>query len=115
MNSAMTPIAVTADVTDRDSLIAAASLVADELGGADVLVNNAGVMLLAPFSSEQQKEIRQMVETNLLGAMTATEVFLDQLRDGGGGPGECLLRRRPNRPPRECRLRRHEVGDGRLV
>ncbi len=26
-----------------------------------------------------------MVETNLLGAMTATEVFLDQLRAGGGG------------------------------
>jgi NADP-dependent 3-hydroxy acid dehydrogenase YdfG len=26
-----------------------------------------------------------MVETNLLGAMTATEVFLDQLRTGGGG------------------------------
>ena len=25
-----------------------------------------------------------MIETNLLGAMTATEVFLDQLRDGGG-------------------------------
>jgi NADP-dependent 3-hydroxy acid dehydrogenase YdfG len=25
-----------------------------------------------------------MVEANLLGAMTATEVFLDQLRDGGG-------------------------------
>jgi NADP-dependent 3-hydroxy acid dehydrogenase YdfG len=25
-----------------------------------------------------------MVETNLLGAMTVTEVFLDQLRDGGG-------------------------------
>ena len=25
-----------------------------------------------------------MVEANLLGAITATEVFLDQLRDGGG-------------------------------
>ena len=25
-----------------------------------------------------------MVEVNLLGAMTTTEVFLDQLRDGGG-------------------------------
>ena len=25
-----------------------------------------------------------MVEVNLLGAMTVTEVFLDQLRDGGG-------------------------------
>ena len=77
-------IAIEADVTDRDSLVAAAQRVEDELGGADVLVNNAGVMLLAPFTSEQRAEQRQMVEVNLLGAMTATEVFLDQLRDGGG-------------------------------
>jgi NADP-dependent 3-hydroxy acid dehydrogenase YdfG len=77
-------IAVEADVTDRDSLVAAATRVEDELGGADVLVNNAGVMLLAPFTSDQRAEQRQMVEVNLLGAMTATEVFLDQLRDGGG-------------------------------
>ena len=55
-----------------------------ELGGADILVNNAGVMLLAPFTSDQRAEHRQMVEVNLLGAMTATEVFLDQLRLGGG-------------------------------
>lgn len=77
-------LAVEADVTDRESLSAAAQRVADELGGADVLVNNAGQMLLAPFSGEQAQETRRMVETNLLGAMTATEVFLDQLRDGGG-------------------------------
>ncbi|RBY75659.1 SDR family NAD(P)-dependent oxidoreductase [Blastococcus sp. TF02-09] len=77
-------IAIAADVTDRDSLVAAAQRVADELGGADVLINNAGVMLLASFTSEQRAEQRQMVEVNLLGAMTATEVFLDQLRPGGG-------------------------------
>jgi NADP-dependent 3-hydroxy acid dehydrogenase YdfG len=77
-------IAIEADVTGRDSLVAAAQRVEAELGGADVLVNNAGVMLLAPFTSEQREEQRQMVEVNLLGAMTATEVFLDQLRDGGG-------------------------------
>jgi len=77
-------IAIAADVTDRDSLVAAAGRVRDELGAADVLVNNAGVMLLGPFISEQRIEHRRMVETNLLGAMTATEVFLDQLRDGGG-------------------------------
>ena len=76
-------IAIAADVTDRDSIVAAANRVQDELGGADILVNNAGVMLLAPFSSDQQAEIRQMMEVNLLGAITATEVFLDQLRDGG--------------------------------
>ena len=60
-------IAITADVTDRDSIVAAARRVQGELGGADILVNNAGVMLLGPFSSEQQAEIRQMVEVNLLG------------------------------------------------
>ena len=77
-------IAIEADVTDRDSVVAAADRVQQELGGADILVNNAGVMLTAPFSSDQREEHRRMVETNLLGAMTATEVFLDQLRDGGG-------------------------------
>jgi NADP-dependent 3-hydroxy acid dehydrogenase YdfG len=77
-------IAIRADVTDRDALAAAAQRVQDELGGADVLVNNAGVMLLGPFTTEQRKEQRQMVEVNLLGAMSATEIFLDQLRDGGG-------------------------------
>src|SRR4051794_10153687 len=77
-------LAIEADVTDRGSLVAAAHRVADELGGADALVNNAGVMLLGPFVTEQREDHRRMVETNLLGAMTATEVFLDQLRDGGG-------------------------------
>lgn len=71
-------------MTDRDALVAAADRVQHELGGTDVLVNNAGVMLLGPFDSSQRKEARRMVEVNLLGAMAATEVFLPQLRDGGG-------------------------------
>ena len=77
-------LAIEADVTDRDSLTAAADRVQTELGGADILVNNAGLMLLGPFSSDQREDYRRMVETNLLGAITTTEVFLDQLRDGGG-------------------------------
>jgi NADP-dependent 3-hydroxy acid dehydrogenase YdfG len=77
-------LAIEADVTDRDSMVAAAERVQAERGGADILINNAGVMLLAPFTSDQRAEHRRMVETNLLGAMTATDVFLDQLRDGGG-------------------------------
>jgi len=77
-------IAIEADVTDREALVAAAQRVQQELGGTDVLVNNAGVMLLGPFSSEQRADYRQMVEVNLLGAITATEVFLPQLRETGG-------------------------------
>ena len=41
-------------------------------------------MLLGPFDSDQRADYRQMIEVNLLGAITATEVFLDQLKDGGG-------------------------------
>ena len=77
-------LAIEADVTERDSIVAAAERVKAELGGADILVNNAGVMLLGPFSSEQRADYERMIETNLLGAITTTEVFLDQLRDGGG-------------------------------
>ncbi|MER5802116.1 SDR family oxidoreductase [Streptomyces mirabilis] len=77
-------LAITADVTDRDALVAAAGQVKQELGGADVLVNNAGVMLLGPFAPEQRDDYRHMIEVNLLGAITATEVFLDQIKDGGG-------------------------------
>ncbi|MEV4033631.1 SDR family oxidoreductase [Streptomyces umbrinus] len=77
-------IAISADVTDRDALVAAAERVRQEFGGTDVLVNNAGVMLLGPFSAEQRDDYRHMIEVNLLGAITATEVFLDQIKDGGG-------------------------------
>jgi NADP-dependent 3-hydroxy acid dehydrogenase YdfG len=66
--------------TNSDGRVAAAQRVQDELGGADVLVNNAGVMLLGPFTTDQRADYRQMVEVNLLGAITTTEVFLDQPR-----------------------------------
>ena len=83
-------LAIEADVTDRDSLVAAAERVQTELGGADILVNNAGLMLLGPFSSEQRDDYRRMVETNLLGAITTTEVSLDH----------SGRRRRPDQHPR---------------
>jgi NADP-dependent 3-hydroxy acid dehydrogenase YdfG len=62
-------IAIEADVTDRDAPVAAAERVHKELGGTDVLINNAGVMLLAPFTSElpthitdaQTKEMAQQL------------------------------------------------------
>jgi NADP-dependent 3-hydroxy acid dehydrogenase YdfG len=78
-------IAIEADVTDRDSITAASRRVQDEFGSVDVLINNAGVMLLGPFSAELSGDYRRMIETNLLGAITTTEVFLDQLIADGGG------------------------------
>lgn len=78
-------LAIGADVTDRDGLAAAAERIRAELGDAGVLVNNAGIMLLGPFSTAQRDDYRRMIEVNLLGAITATEVFLDQLTATGAG------------------------------
>jgi NADP-dependent 3-hydroxy acid dehydrogenase YdfG len=84
-------IAIEADVSDRDSILAAARRVQQELRGANVLVNNAGVMLLGPFSTDQRDDYRHMIEVNLLGAITATEVFLDQLKDGANDRGGDII------------------------
>jgi NADP-dependent 3-hydroxy acid dehydrogenase YdfG len=84
-------IAVAADVTDRDSVVAAAERVQNVLGGADVLVNNAGVMLLGPFETDQRDDYRQMIEVNLLGAITTTEIFLDQLKSGAEDRGGDIV------------------------
>jgi NADP-dependent 3-hydroxy acid dehydrogenase YdfG len=119
-------IAIQADVTDRESIIKAAGRVKAEPGGTDVLVNNAGIMLLAPFNGEGHDDHRRMIEANLLGAITVTEVFLDQLVDGGGdlvnlssvagrtarGQAKCredvpAARRHRRRHRRSHRLRRH--------
>jgi aryl-alcohol dehydrogenase-like predicted oxidoreductase len=61
-------IAIEADVTNRGSIVAAADRVRRELGTADALVNNAGVMLLGPFDSDQRVDYRQMIEVHVVQA-----------------------------------------------
>lgn len=70
------------DVTDKASVTAAASTVAFQNGGLDVLVNNAGLMHAPPpsLAEESIDEIRQMFETNVFGALRVTQAFLPLLR-----------------------------------
>jgi NADP-dependent 3-hydroxy acid dehydrogenase YdfG len=77
-------LAIEADVADPDALAAAAATVEEKLGGADVLVNNAGQMLPGAFGAERAAETRRMIETNLIGAMNAAAAFLEQLRAAQG-------------------------------
>jgi len=76
-------LAIEADVTDAASMERAA-VGARELGRVDLLVNNAGVMLLSPFDAGLMGEWKQMIDTNVTGVLLATNAFLDQLTDGGG-------------------------------
>jgi NADP-dependent 3-hydroxy acid dehydrogenase YdfG len=77
-------IACVADVRDIDALRQAAAEIQRRLGRVDCLVNNAGVMLNSPFGAGLLEEWRAMVETNLLGVLQTTHVFLPDLRAGGG-------------------------------
>ena len=77
-------LALEADVTDRASIEEAARRIKEELGRADCLINNAGVMLLSPFEQGKVDEWKQMIDVNLTGVLETTDVFLGQLLDGGG-------------------------------
>lgn len=76
-------LAIEADVTDAASLQRAAVGVR-ELGRCDLLVNNAGVMLLSPFDSAHVAEWQQMIDVNLTGVFLTTNAFMDAVTDGGG-------------------------------
>ncbi|WP_320669616.1 SDR family oxidoreductase [Patulibacter defluvii] len=76
-------LAVPCDVTERAAIDAAVTAVAP-LGRVDLLVNNAGVMLTAPFKRGRSDEWRRMVDLNLQAVFEVTDAFLGQLTDGGG-------------------------------
>ncbi|MFB7338339.1 SDR family oxidoreductase, partial [Streptomyces adustus] len=71
--------AIAADVTDKAALQVVADRVAAELGGADLLFNNAGVMLPAPVEELATDQWQQQIDLNITGLMNAIGAFTPQL------------------------------------
>jgi 3-hydroxy acid dehydrogenase / malonic semialdehyde reductase len=77
-------IALELDVTDPESSERFAAAAAEQLGGVDVLVNNAGLALgRDPFNESTEVDEEVVLETNVHGLIRMTRLVLPHLRDGG--------------------------------
>lgn len=73
------------DVTDADSVTAAAEAVERDCGRLDILVNNAGIGVHAPPSQVDLADMRAVYETNVFGVVATTNAFLPLLRRAPAG------------------------------
>ena len=68
------------DVTDEESVAAAAKRIADEVGHLDVLVNNAGIAGgFVPLAETTAADMLRVYDTNVFGVVRMTRAFLPLL------------------------------------
>nr|WP_314257367.1 SDR family NAD(P)-dependent oxidoreductase [uncultured Devosia sp.] len=78
-NAGGTALAIPADITDRSQAEAAVRTVIDAFGRLDVLVNNAGLMLLGPIVGADPDEWERMIAINQNGLLYMTNAALPHL------------------------------------
>src|SRR5215217_8838618 len=78
-------LAIEADVTDQAQAIDAVERTVAELGRLDIVVNNAGVMLLGPIEGAPTEEWERMVALNVNGLLYVSHAALPHLARAAGG------------------------------
>jgi NADP-dependent 3-hydroxy acid dehydrogenase YdfG len=80
-----TALPITADVADEAQVQAMVKKTQAEYGKVDILINNAGVMLLGMIDGADTEDWRRMMNINVLGLMYATHAVLPQMKTQGEG------------------------------
>lgn len=79
-------VVVTMDVRDESSTVSAIRTCETELGGIDVLINNAGIAITREFLNTDRDQWQDLVDTNLIGlASVARHVAKAMAASGRGG------------------------------
>ena len=73
------------DVTDAAEVARVVGRAFAELGRIDVVVSNAGYGVFGAAEEAEEAQLRQVLETNLLGSIHLIRAFLPHLRQQGGG------------------------------
>lgn len=76
-------LAIQADAADPEAAAAAVHQVAEQLGGLDILVHNAGVAAFAALPHSEFAEYRHQFAVNVDGVFAGTRAAADHIRDGG--------------------------------
>jgi len=75
---------VDCDVTNADDLAVAVEA-ANELGGIDIMVNNAGIFRTEEFLSVSEEAYDQMMDVNVKGVFFGAQQAAREMVDNGGG------------------------------
>jgi 3-oxoacyl-[acyl-carrier protein] reductase len=76
-------LAIQADSTDADAVVASVEKTVSEFGGIDILVNNAGVLAFAPIDELSLADFDRTVAVNVRAVFVATQAALKHMQSGG--------------------------------
>ncbi|MFB9635746.1 SDR family NAD(P)-dependent oxidoreductase [Streptomyces spiralis] len=90
-------VALRADAADPREAAGAVGRTVDELGGLDVLVNNAGVGLLGPVESLTLADVDRVLAVNVRAVFLASQAAASRMGHGGRivTIGTCMTQRVP--------------------
>lgn len=84
-NKGVKAIAVAMDVTSRSSVQDAVTQAAHDLGGLDVVINNAGVTDTVPLIDQDEQTWDRILDTNLKGGFLVAQAAARIMRDARTG------------------------------